>query len=185
MNAGRVATRYARALFEACLEEDMDQKAYVACQRMVKMWYENEDLRTVLVERMVPNAAKVELLEILMNPIRSSVASAFFALLAHENRIDIIANIALIYMDLYRDKHRIAHAEVESARTLTAENRKNIRSWLEQQMPGHAIEMHVQLNPELIGGIRIDLNAKRLDASIAGELIRVGKELNKTKKLSY
>lgn len=185
MNAGRVATRYARALFGACLEQHMDQKAYVACQRMSKLWYENAELRTVLTERMVPGHSKMEILELLMNPIHDALASSFFQLLADENRIDLIANIALIYMDLYREYHHISHVLVESAKPLTSDTRKSIRTWLEQEMPKNSIEMHVQLKPELIGGIKIDVNSNQLDASIAGELSRIRKQLYKTKTLRH
>lgn len=185
MNAGRVATRYAKALFEVSLDQKMDQKAYVACQRMARLWYENADLRSVLSERMVPNTSKVEILEILMNSVHIPLATKFFDILAYENRIDIIANIALIYMDIYREYYGIVHAEVESAKNLTSENRKNIRTWLSQKYPNREIEMHVQVNPELIGGIRIDLASTQLDASIAGELTRISKQLYKNRTLRY
>lgn len=185
MNAGRVATRYAKALFEVSLEQKMDKRAYVACQRMVRLWYENADLRSVLSERMVPNASKVEILELLMNQVHIDLASKFFSILAQENRIDIIANIALIYMDIYREYYGIVNAQIESAKHLSSENRKSIRNWLAQAYPNREIEMRVTVNADLIGGIRIDLASTQLDASIAGELTRIGKQLNKNRTLRY
>jgi len=74
--------------------------------------------------------------------------------------------------------HRgVVMATVTSAVPLTADETAAIRSRVEA-MAGSAVELRTEVNPDLLGGLTIQVRDRLLDASIRGRLERLRDQLN-------
>ena len=76
------------------------------------------------------------------------------------------------YLMRYRKAQRLMHVEMESATPLNAATRRRLIEQL-TATSGNQIELHEQVNPELIGGFRLRMEGKRIDASFARQLAEI------------
>lgn len=64
---------------------------------------------------------------------------------------------------------------VETAVALSAEQKTEIASLLKKK--GIAATLEEKINPDILGGLRLNLGSKRIDLSLAGRLDQVKKQL--------
>ena len=69
-------------------------------------------------------------------------------------------------------------ATVHTATELTAGQQDEVRKALEKQT-GKKVVVSVAINPELIGGIQVDIGGKLFDGSLATQLKRIEETLKK------
>ena len=82
------------------------------------------------------------------------------------------------------EEQRTAHsgrrrALVQSARPLDDAMRARIKSRLEKRC-GCAVEMRCAVQPQLLGGLRVDLDGRVIDLSLRGRLAALNEALTRT-----
>ena len=73
---------------------------------------------------------------------------------------------------MYHVKHNIIEVSVESVKSLSSAQEKKLLTTLEKKLNKKVVVNHV-LNPELLGGLRIQYNSNMIDDSIMGKLNRL------------
>jgi F-type H+-transporting ATPase subunit delta len=73
------------------------------------------------------------------------------------------------YLDLAAAALDEAVATVRTARELTADEQKRLAAALGQQY-GRAVQLHVVVEPELIGGLRVEIGDDVIDGTVASRL---------------
>ena len=84
--------------------------------------------------------------------------------------------MAQSYLRRYRKAQRLMRVEIESAAPLSPTTKTRIIARL-AQASGNQIELHEQVNLELIGGFRLRMEGQRLDASFARQLKEIRTQL--------
>ena len=77
--------------------------------------------------------------------------------------------IAMKFMEMYRAKHNILSTQVTTATELPEATYDKIKAFIKQTFYADA-EIHVKIDPKLIGGFILDIENARMDASVAGQL---------------
>jgi F-type H+-transporting ATPase subunit delta len=90
------------------------------------------------------------------------------------SREDYFYRIALSYQELYRKEKNIVVTHLTTAIELDESLKKEIVNSVEEQEKSK-VELREEVNPDIIGGYILDIDGKRLDASIIRQLSKLYK----------
>lgn len=97
-------------------------------------------------------------------------------LLLERSRISLLPRVAAEYRRLLNSHRGVVTAVVTSAAPLTEDEAAAVRARVEQ-MAGAKAELEVRVDPDLIGGLTVQVGDRFLDASVRGRLERLRSEL--------
>ena len=90
-----------------------------------------------------------------------------------------LPDIAIAFIGQYNDINKITTANVKTAVAVSDEVIAEVRTFIEKQT-GKKVILETSVNPELIGGLVIQMEDKLYDASISGKLRKAKQELLNT-----
>ncbi len=99
----------------------------------------------------------------------SEEAKNLIKILTENKRILILPQISQLYEQLKAQHEGILEAKIISAFALEGKQLKKLVENLEQKFK-HKIEPQVSIDPELIGGIKVEVGDEIFDASVRGKL---------------
>ncbi|MDA8125796.1 MAG: ATP synthase F1 subunit delta [Deltaproteobacteria bacterium] len=170
MISSNIAKRYAQAFFEIAGEEKRYEEYYRELNLFSALLKENENLSEFLSNPVVDQPEKKTVVESVLAKLRISPLTAnFLKLLVDKRRIGILSDIEDCYrelMDLTLQKIRIS---VQTAFPLTVELSGRLQAGLER-MTGKQVEMTVQEDSSLLGGIVVRVGDTLYDGSIRTQL---------------
>ena len=76
-----------------------------------------------------------------------------------------------------RELKQAVLAEVISAVELSDEQKETVRQKVQRMTEARSVELETRVDPDLIGGVIIQIGSQVLDASIRGQLRRIGLQL--------
>jgi F-type H+-transporting ATPase subunit delta len=166
---------YARALFDAALEEGRleavrDQLAQVAGAEA-----EVPELRELLRNPQLDPRARAAALEDLLGA-GDELLRNFLLLLVDKGRSGRLEEIAAEFERLIAEHEGTVHAELTTAVELSDDEARALLEQIEQAS-GRKVEATRSVDPDLIGGIVLQVGSHRLDASVRGRLERLRREL--------
>lgn len=155
MDAGLIASRYANALLLFAHEKQQEDRVYEDAHALKHAMLAKDD---------VPGC--IENL--------SESMQRFLALVIHNKRVEYIPAILHTYRVLYRQEKGITRAWLTTAAE-DPELVDKLRTLMKLQ--GYTqVDFKTEVNPDLIGGFILQVDDKRLDASIARQLRTIRKE---------
>jgi F-type H+-transporting ATPase subunit delta len=89
--------------------------------------------------------------------------------LIHNGRLPLVPQIRIQYEELRREHEGVLEAEIDSGQPLTDEQLAQLVVRLEARYK-RKVRVRVKVDPDLIGGVRIILGDKVLDATVRGKL---------------
>jgi F-type H+-transporting ATPase subunit delta len=93
----------------------------------------------------------------------------FLQLLIQNGRLVLLPHIRSMYEELRRENEGVLEALIVSALKMSDEQVRSLVSALEAKH-GRKINARVEIDPELIGGARIEVGDKVIDATVRGRL---------------
>jgi F-type H+-transporting ATPase subunit delta len=96
-------------------------------------------------------------------------AENFVRVLAHNGRLELLPAIREQFEALKNEREGVVEAEVQSAFELSAAQLKDLVQRLEKKT-GRKVRVHVAVDRELIGGVKIVLGDKVIDGSARAQL---------------
>ena len=156
MNAGLIPSRYANALLLFAKEEREEKRIYEEAQALIDALQSEEGLARCI--------------EGLSEPMRR-----FITLVIRNKRVEFLPAIMRSYRALYRKEHGIIRAWLTTA----TENPGLVEklALLMKEQGFTKVDFKPEVDPKLIGGFIIQIEDKRLDASISSQLKNIRKEL--------
>ena len=89
--------------------------------------------------------------------------------LVRNGRLELVPQIRALYDDLKREHEGVLEAKIVSAMPIGEEHVQRLVAALEQKY-GRKVSAHIEVDPELIGGARIMVGDKVIDATVRGRL---------------
>lgn len=173
MDQGLLPRRYAKALFKFAVERGDDKAVYAFMQNIASSFEKEPALQQTIANPFVEAEQKIRLLDIAAggDDAKASVTLAdFMKLLVKNRRIDLVRDIALAYLLIWRKANNIYGVTIESAAPLTPADEKRLRALIDSHLNGATAEYTFAVNPDLIGGFTVNIESERLDASVKNEL---------------
>jgi F-type H+-transporting ATPase subunit delta len=166
---------YARALFDAALEEDRLAPVREQLAQVVAAEGEVPELRELLRNPQLDPRARVAALEDLLSGAEEILRN-FLLVLVDKGRTGQLEDIAREFERLVARHEGIVNAELTTAVELSDEEARELLGQIEKAS-GRKVEATRRVDPALIGGIVLQVGSLRLDASVRGRLDRLRREL--------
>lgn len=172
MDMGILSARYAKALFAQAQEEGCEKELYLHFQRLAIQLRQEPALQMALSNPVLSTKQKLHLLLIAGGEQVGDLYRRFMEVVIAHHREALLPFLVQSYLMRYRKAQRLMRVEMESATPLNAATRRRLIEQL-TATSGNQIELHEQVNPELIGGFRLRMEGKRIDASFARQLAEI------------
>ncbi|WP_282755689.1 ATP synthase F1 subunit delta [Desulfuromonas thiophila] len=179
MSTSAISKRYAQALVELAAEQELVEQtgteleavtALLARERALRLLMESPTLATEKKQAIFADIAdKMQLSAIMRN---------FVGLLVQKDRMRYVKQITTDYRALADARSGIVRALVTSATKLTKNQADLIRQGLEQQT-GCTVDLQLEVDSSLIGGLKAQVGDKVFDGSIKTQLNRIEDTLKK------
>ena len=166
---------YARALFEAAKEEGRLERVHEQLTDFLAMADQVHELRSVLESPELDSRAKAALLDQVLGGSDELVRN-FIRLLAEKGRSGEIAEIAREFEALVAREQGILDVELTTAVELSEKDFDALVARI-GKASGRKVRASRAVDPDLVGGLVLEVGSRRLDASIRGRLDRLRHEL--------
>lgn len=102
----------------------------------------------------------------------------FLKILVDRRRIGFLLGICQHYQSLLRKLKQSVLAQVTSAVELNEAQQQSVREKVLALTNAQQVELETKIDPDLIGGVIIKVGSQVIDASLRGQLRRIGLRLN-------
>ena len=178
MKNTRAALRYAKAVLNLSLEQKKEQAVAKDMQEIVAVFEANKELSVFLENPVVANQAKQDALVKVFSALQL-LSSQLISLLANNNRIDLLAQVATAYLSLLKKHQGKETAVVTTAVALTSDLEKVILAKA-KEMSSAQISLENKIDPSIMGGFILRIGDMQYNASVAHQLDQLRRELTQT-----
>ncbi len=174
--SSEIAEPYAQALMSLAQQNGLTQEFGNACRDIENLMEESPEFSNFIANPVAnPEAKKAVLRQVF------SDANAYFVnflmLLVDKRRIVFLKEIAIQFSSLLRKLNQIVLAEVSSAKELNEGQQQALVDRIKSITEAQDVELKINIDPELIGGVIIKVGSKVIDASVRGQIRRIGMSL--------
>lgn len=174
-----LARRYAIAVITLAREQDAVERVGADLSIISKAIGGTGLIRDFFVAPIVERREKERVLGEAFAGRVHPIAANTLLLLIRKRRETLLGAIVAEYIALERAALGVESITVESARALDREERLRLVSRL-QALYGKKFDVTELVDPQLIGGLRIVMGDRRIDATISGRLNALTRELAQT-----
>ncbi len=173
MAAGTAPRRYARALFSLAREESRIEGVRDELRRLGAMLEASAELRDVLLQPLHPAAERRRVLEAVAEQLgASTLLRRFYAYLIDRRRLVAFAEIEAEFARLADEAAGRVKAKVKTAQPLTAAQESRLARALAARA-GSQVELEVEVDPALVGGLVAQLGDTVYDGSLRTQLVQL------------
>ncbi len=165
-----ISKRYARAFFEIAEEEKQLEQYYNELRQFSLIIEENKDLGVFLANPVFEQESKKNVLEKIIGKLSlSPMTINFLKLLIDKKRIDVLSDIEICYRQMMDESLQTVRVSIKTAFPLSREMQDFISVNLEK-VTGRKVEVTVENETGLLGGIVIGVGDTLYDGSIKSQL---------------
>lgn len=174
------ANRYAKALFDVALQEKADlAKIGADLTAVSELLSTNAELMLAAERSGVPDAARKALMEQIADKLGVAVqVKKLVVMLTHGRRLNLAEDLAESFSERLLAHQNIVRANVTSAAPLSADKTKALADSL-ATVTGKKVELSVNVDPELLGGVVAKIGSTVYDGSVRTQLQKMRQELVK------
>ncbi len=173
-NISHIAVPYAKALFDLAIEKDAIERVYKDIQALTTLVKSNRDFLLMLKSPILKTEKKQKILNAIFRNSMSDITIAFLKIITTKRRESLLPDMALAFIDLYKNYKGILTTCLQTAVPATDEVRKKILEIMSDQTKG-SIELVEEVREELIGGFVLQWKDKQYDASILNQINKMKK----------
>jgi F-type H+-transporting ATPase subunit delta len=176
MKAGRIAVRYAKALFLSAKEQGLLDEVRKDMELVLATVTGIDEVKGLLESPVVETRKKTDILVSLFHGRVIDLSLDFVRMVTANGREEYFDAMSRHYIKLYKEEKGIRIAHIETARPLTKDMREALISIIRVAFKAD-IELDQEVNQDIIGGFVLRVEDKQLDSSVKGKLARIKKEL--------
>ncbi len=177
MNASLISVRYAKALFQIGLDDpQMMEKLHNDSTLLISVMNDSKLLYQLITNSTIVTSKKIEVVNEVFKPLVDKTTLRFIELVINNERSHLLKSMLTNFLDLRRDQAGIKKVTLITAFALSEKEKNNIQIELEQKFKA-PIDLTLQINEEIIGGLIIIVDGKQVDSSITGQLRMLKKKL--------
>jgi F-type H+-transporting ATPase subunit delta len=166
--ARTIARPYAEAVFKLAKAKD-ELPAWSGMLQLAAAIAADERIRALIGNPQVPNKRLGELLLDLCGDKLTDEGRNFIVLLAENGRIEILPEVSELFEQLKIRQEGVLDAKITSAFAMSDTQLRDLVADLEVKFK-RRIEAKVSIDPELIGGVKVEIGDEVLDASVRAKL---------------
>jgi len=177
MNDSKISLRYAKALFLQAKEENCEVNVREDLKSLLNCINTEVEFNQFLNSPIISLDKKVNIfLELFTNKF-CNLTINFIKLLVKNKRESFLKIICLDYETLYTQANNIKSVNVTTASKVNDDLGQKIKALINQKYPDSKVELNLIEKPEIIGGIKIEVDDIMYDASVATRLKKIKEKL--------
>jgi F-type H+-transporting ATPase subunit delta len=177
MRESKVASRYAKALFDYAAEEKILDQVREDMDVIYDLSEASRHFRLFLQSPVIRKDKKLAVINEIFKPHISKQALTYLQIIVRKSREAYIPGIALDFIHLHKEHQGIKLATLVTAAPVDEDVRKKVILFLERRTK-FKIELHEQTDPSLIGGFVIKIENFQYDASLLRQFKRLKREFD-------
>jgi F-type H+-transporting ATPase subunit delta len=173
------AVIYAQSLYSLGAEEQISNQLLTEMESVRDIFSAEPNFVKLLA---LPGLSKEERTGMLDHCLRGKVHPYllnFLKILTERGLISQFPQCCDAFREIYNEENGIVVANVVSAVALTEEQKAALKEKLDGRT-GKNVQLCCKVDPDCIGGIRVDYQNQRIDGTIAGRLASIAEQLNNT-----
>lgn len=172
----KVARRYARALFGVARRKSREAVIQRDLSAVVETLTQSPRLKAALESPLLPAERKTEVIRSVFASDLDPMTLAFLNLLVEKRRENILLAVQQEYGQLADVSQGLLRVHALVAAPLSDTERIALESGL-QKRTGKRIQMDVQIEPALLGGVVVRMQDTVIDGSVRGALERIREQM--------
>jgi len=181
MTSSAVVTRYANALADVIMGGVavgiQPGEAAVQLRAFAQVVGESPDLRNVLTTPSVSLARKRAVISRIVEVQGvARVVRNFLLVLSDHRRLDALMEVASAFEAVVDERLGFARVGIQSAQALRPEQQYDLVRRI-SELTGKNVRPTYAVDPELVGGVIVNVGSKVYDGSVRGQLAALGRRL--------
>jgi F-type H+-transporting ATPase subunit delta len=137
-----------------------------------------KEFKSLLFNPKISNTDIVNQIMDVLSRLDDNQLASFLNLLAVNRRLECLPEIAVIFTKIFQDDEKVADATLESAYPIIESDKEYFEQKLSATI-GKKVQVNIIINPNLIGGVKITIGDKVIDASVLGSIKKMATQLLK------
>ncbi len=168
-----IAEPYAQALMSVAQSSNITEQVGEDVRSLLSLLENSEELRLFLANPFVGDADKKGVLQRIAGELHAYTRN-FLMLLVDRRRVIFLEAIGQEYLSLLRKLNQTVLADVTSAVPLSEGQQQAVREKVQGMTGARSVELQTKIDRDLIGGVIIKVGSQIIDASLRGQLRRIG-----------
>ncbi len=177
--SAEVLEPYAEALMSIAQSTDLIDRFGEDVSSLLNLLENSDDLQMFLGSPVVQEEDKKAVLRRISGEQLHPYIMNFLMLLVDRRRIRFLQGILKQFQAQLRELKQTVVAEVISAVELTDAQRQSVSDKVKAMTSANQVELDTKIDPDLIGGVIIKVGSQVIDASLRGQLRRIGISLSR------
>jgi len=180
MTGTRIARKYATALFGLARKAAAEQPIWADLVVLRDALGQEPRFLGFLAAPQIPDDEKRSLVRAVLQGVSQNTVRDFVLFLVDKARADHLQEIIRIFGKMWDEAQGIVEATITSAVPLEPQERDRIISRLER-VSGRKVRYHLEIDPEILGGVVIIIGGEIIDHSVQHDLGRLRDQLRAIK----
>jgi ATP synthase F1 delta subunit len=172
-----IAQVYSRALFEVAKEHDVLDRVHDELGQFADALAEDRNLQVFLFSPYFSSEEKKDGVSRIVAEADPRLVN-FLELLAERHRMPVLFRIRSSFDDMWAEENRLLPVTVTSAVDLDAGLVEEIGRRIGEQT-GRRVELSSSVDPEVLGGLKVQVGNMVLDATVRNRLEQLRKQVTK------
>jgi F-type H+-transporting ATPase subunit delta len=169
-----IATPYAEALLQVAEARKETDTVAEQAKGVLAVLRSSPELQAALASPVLePDAKKAALASLFNDQVLPAVQN-LLKLLADRQRLPMLEAVLVRFLELYRELRNITLARVTSATDLSDAQQAELNTKVQAITGSKAVEFDITVDPSLIGGFIVSMGSQVIDASLSGQVRRLG-----------
>ncbi len=176
MTNPRLASRYAKSLIDLAIEQNILEEIYKDTQYLAALCAQSKDFFNVLRSPVIQGEKKKAVIAAVVKDNVHTLTNLFINLLITKGREKDLADIAEGFEILYNELKGISKVKLTTAVPISDAVKNMIIEKVQTDQQLTKIDLETIVDPNILGGFKIEFNNNLVDASIAKELKDIKKQ---------
>ena len=168
---------YAEALFELAVQNDLIRETTDGVVTVESALLQMPAYRALLASPAIGKKERLAAMEQVFRGKIPDILLGILGMMVSRGQISALSGMVRDYEELAREYRGESVATVSSAVPLTEAQTVALRQKLEKKL-GRTVIIHCQEDPDLIGGLRVEVDGRVIDGSIRNKLEEIKEVMN-------
>lgn len=164
--------KYPLVLFKAAQKGNNAKEVLTSLKLVVSFWKQDAQFRSLVLSKRITQEEKTNILSGTLQDLCHPLVMEFIQNLVEKNITNHISYMQKIYEIEYKKVYRIVSVDAEVSHKMDNSQVDKLREGIESNLTMSA-DLHVNVDPSLLGGIKMRIGNTYLDATVQGKMKRL------------
>lgn len=176
MNEGKIAVRYARALYNLAKEEKIVDEIKSDFEKIRNLISESPEFKYFIVDPIAKQSNKKEVFNLIFAKQVNTLTLQFLNLIVKNKREQYLNHVVRVFLEMYKKDVGIKSVTLTTAIPVSDTIKESISKYIADKLK-IKLELEEKVEEKIIGGFILKIDNQQIDASVSSGLKKIKKEL--------